>query len=206
MAPHWRNSVEYKWNKSGHIRGDAMEPFLWSGGPFGGHQIRLWPKKAVFGRFGPFRGPSGAPRWPSLTCKTVPMHHRGWALTCSTLVSHCSTSLEPPASLMAQKGRFWPFWTLFGHISGQNGWNKSGAQWNKSILTLNEAENIIGCHRKPTSKKPPSLTHCDRSSSTVLSKPSPAAIFKAVLPSGVVSSMLALPLCKSSSQTSVWPL
>ena len=24
----------------------------------------------------------------------------------------------------------------------------------------NEAENIIGCHGKPTSKKPPSLTHC----------------------------------------------
>ena len=25
------------------------------------HQIRLWPKKAVFGRFGPFWEPSGAP-------------------------------------------------------------------------------------------------------------------------------------------------
>ena len=35
------------------------------------HQIRLWPKKAVLGRFGPFWGPSGTPVWPSLTRKTT---------------------------------------------------------------------------------------------------------------------------------------
>ena len=116
MAPDWRNSVEYRWNKSGHIRGDSMEPFLGSGVPLGGHQIRLWPENAVFGRFGPFLGPSGTPRWPSLTRKTVPMHHRGCALTCSTLVPHCSISLEPPYLLMAQKGCFWPFWTLLGAL------------------------------------------------------------------------------------------
>ena len=121
MAPDWRNSVEYRWNKSGHIRGDSMEPFLGSGVPLGGHQIRLWPENAVFGRFGPFLGPSGTPRWPSLTRKTVPMHHRGCALTCSTLVPHCSISLEPPYLLMAQKGCFWPFWTLWGP-SGAPGW------------------------------------------------------------------------------------
>ena len=72
------------------------------------------PKKAVFGRFGPLWRPSGTPIWPSLTPKTVPMHHRVCALTCSTLVPLCSTSLEPPDPLMAQKGRFWQFWTLRG--------------------------------------------------------------------------------------------
>jgi len=83
-------------------------PSVWS------HQICLWPKKAVFGRFGPFWEPSGTPTWPSLTPKTVPMQHQGYALTCSTLVPHCSTSLEPPDPLLAEKGRFWLFWTLFG--------------------------------------------------------------------------------------------
>ena len=78
------------------------------------HHTCLWSKKAVFGRFGPFWGPSGAPGWFSLTRKTVPMHHRGCALPCSTLVPLCSTSLEPPDPLMAQKGRFWQFWTLWG--------------------------------------------------------------------------------------------
>ena len=102
------------WNKSGHIQGDALESFLGSGGPF-------WRA-------------SGTPRWSCLTCKAVPMHHLRCALTCS-LVPDCSTRLEPPDLLMAQKNCSWPFWTLFGHISGQNDWNKSGAHWNKSILT-----------------------------------------------------------------------
>ena len=62
----------------------------------------IWP-------FGPFWGPSGTPGWPSLTRETVPMHHRGCALTCSTPVPHCSTRLEPPDLVMAQKGSFWPF-------------------------------------------------------------------------------------------------
>ena len=83
-------------------------PPVWS------HQIRLWPIRAVFGPFGSFWGPSGTPIWPSLNRKTVPIHHWGCALTCSTLVSLCSTSLEPPDPLMAEKGRFWLFWTLFG--------------------------------------------------------------------------------------------
>ena len=33
MAPDWRNSVEYRWIKSGHIPSDALEPFLGSGVP-----------------------------------------------------------------------------------------------------------------------------------------------------------------------------
>ena len=75
------------------------------------------PLMAQKGRFGPFWtlwGPSGTPIWPSLNRKTVPIHHWGCALTCSTLVPLCSTSLEPPDPLMAQKGRFWQFWTLWG--------------------------------------------------------------------------------------------
>ena len=128
------------------ITGDVpwlVPPLFHTVPPVWSHQIHLWPKKAVFDRFGLFWGPSGTPRWPSLTPKTVPMHHRGCALTCSTLVPHCSTSLEPPAPLMAQKGRFWPFWTLFGHISGQNGWNKGVAHWNKSILTKTKQKTSL---------------------------------------------------------------
>ena len=77
--------------------------------------------RSAYGRKRPFLAvldpvwqPSGTPRWPSLTRETVPMHHRGCALTCSTLVPLCSTSLEPLDPLMAEKGRFWLFWTLFG--------------------------------------------------------------------------------------------
>ena len=51
-------------------------------------------------------GPIGAPKGPQ--------KGRGCALTCSTLVPLCSTSLEPLDPLMAEKGRFWLFWTLFG--------------------------------------------------------------------------------------------
>ena len=30
-APNWWNQVEQGWDKSGHVPGDALEPFLWSG-------------------------------------------------------------------------------------------------------------------------------------------------------------------------------
>ena len=36
MAPDWQNSVEYRWNKSGYIASDALEPLLGSGVPLGG--------------------------------------------------------------------------------------------------------------------------------------------------------------------------
>ena len=44
------------------------------------------------------------------------MHHRGCALTCSSLVPNCSASLERPDPLMAEKKRFWPFWILLGAL------------------------------------------------------------------------------------------
>ena len=94
---------------------------------FGATRSAYGRKRPFLAVLDPVWGPSGAPIWPSLTRETVSMHHQGYALPCSTLVPLCSTSLEPPDSLMAQKGRFWPFWTLFGHITGRNGWNKSGA-------------------------------------------------------------------------------
>ena len=31
VSPNWWNKVEQGWNKSGHIPGDALKPFLWSG-------------------------------------------------------------------------------------------------------------------------------------------------------------------------------
>ena len=69
--------------------------------------------RSAYGRKRPFLAvldpvwqPSGTPRWPSLTRKTVPIHHWGCAVTCSTLVSLCSTSLEPPDPLMLPKRPF----------------------------------------------------------------------------------------------------
>ena len=76
------------------------------------HQIHLWSKGpflAVLEPMGP--GPM-APSMAHLTHKTVPMHHHGCAGTCSTLIPHCSTRLEPPDQHMAKKERFWPLWTL----------------------------------------------------------------------------------------------
>ena len=52
-----------------------------------------------------FLGPH-IPRRPFLTCETVSLHRPGCALTCSTLVSLCSTSLEPPDPLMLPKRLF----------------------------------------------------------------------------------------------------
>ena len=78
--------------------------------------------------------------------------------SCSNASPQMCPDLFPCSRLFHQKSCSWPFWTLFGHISGQNDWNKSGAHWNKSILTK-KTKNIIGCHGKPTSKKPPSLRH-----------------------------------------------
>ena len=79
--------------------------------------------RSAFGRKRPFLAvldpvwqPSGTPRWPSLAPKTDPIHYWGCALTCSTLVSLCSTSLEPPDPLLAQKGRFWPKKAVFGRF------------------------------------------------------------------------------------------
>ena len=118
---------------------------------FGATRSAYGPKRP----FWTLWGPSGTPIWPSLNRKTVPIHHWGCALTCSTLVPLCSTSLEPPDSLMAQKGRFWPFWTLFGHISGQNGWNKSVAHWNKSILTKTKQKTSLVVMENQLRKSPP---------------------------------------------------
>ena len=46
------------------------------------------------------------PQMVLLTRKTVPMHHRGCGLTCSTLVPHCSTSLSHQIHLWPKKGCF----------------------------------------------------------------------------------------------------
>ena len=120
----------------------------------------LMAQKGRFWQFWTLWGPSGAPIWPSLTREMVSMHHQGCALTCSTLVPLCSTSLEPLDPLMAQKGRFWLFWTLFGHITGQNGWNKNGAQWNKSILTKTKQKTSWVVMENQLRKTPNTLTHC----------------------------------------------
>ena len=55
-----------------------------------------------------------------------------------------------------------------GAHCGKNGWSSPRPKWVEQEWCpleqvnpyQNEAENIIGCPGKPTSKKPPSLTHC----------------------------------------------
>ena len=48
MAPDWQNSVEYRWNKSGYIASDALEPLLGSGVPLGGpNRTPKGPKMAI---------------------------------------------------------------------------------------------------------------------------------------------------------------
>ena len=73
MAPDWQNSVEYRWNKSGHIPSDALEPFLGSGVPLGGPnrtpkgpqteatRSAYGPKRLFLAVLDPVWGPSGAP-------------------------------------------------------------------------------------------------------------------------------------------------
>ena len=74
----------------------------------------LWLQNDHFGPFGTLLGPQK----PPLTRETIPLHCPGCALTCSTLVSYCSTSSETPVQLMAPNGDFGRFWTLYSQFGG----------------------------------------------------------------------------------------
>ena len=67
------------------------------------HQTRLWHQNGHFKPFGTILGSYWGPPTAPLTPETVPMHHWGCALTCSTYIPHCSASLEPHHLLMATK-------------------------------------------------------------------------------------------------------
>ena len=118
VAPNWWNSVEQRWNKSGHIPGDALEQFCGSGRTIQGRQRA--PKRVQSGQKQPFSAISGSggPRKAPLTIETVPLHRPGCALTCSTYIPHCSASAEPQHSLMAPKLSFWAIWGPFGVLLG----------------------------------------------------------------------------------------
>merc|ERR1711952_471241 len=79
---------------------------------FGATRLQLWHQNGHFGPFGALLGSYWGPPTAPLTRETVPMHHRGCALTCSTLVPLCSTSLETPDLLMAPNGDFGRFGAL----------------------------------------------------------------------------------------------
>ena len=79
---------------------------------FGATRLAYGRKRPFLAVLDPVWGPSGAPIWPSLTREMVSMHHQGCALTCSTLVPLCSTSLETPDLLMAPNGDFGRFGAL----------------------------------------------------------------------------------------------
>ena len=60
MASDWRNSVEYRWNKSGHIPSDELELFLGSGVLLGGpNRTPKGPQMAQNGHFGAIIGSGG---------------------------------------------------------------------------------------------------------------------------------------------------
>ena len=73
---------------------------------FGATRPAYGSKKDHFGPFGAFLGFFKGPPTARLTRETVPVHHPGCALTCSTLVSCCSTSSGTPDLLMAPNGDF----------------------------------------------------------------------------------------------------
>ena len=61
VAPEWRNSVEYRWNKSGHIPSDELELFLGSGVLLGGpNRTPKGPQMAQNCNFGAIRGCCGS--------------------------------------------------------------------------------------------------------------------------------------------------
>ena len=59
VAPNWWNKVEQGWNKSGHIPGDALKQFWGSGRAT---RPDYGTTMAIYGHFGPFWGPIGAPQ------------------------------------------------------------------------------------------------------------------------------------------------
>ena len=73
---------------------------------FGATRPAYGSKKDHFGPFGAFLGFFKGPPTARLTRETVPVHHPGCALTCSTLVSCCSTSSGTPDLLMVPNGDF----------------------------------------------------------------------------------------------------
>ena len=103
--------------------------------------------ESFLGSGGPFWRASGTPRWSCLTCKAVPMHHLRCALTCS-LVPDCSTK-------KAVLGPFGPCLAIY--LAKMTGTRVEPIGTSQSLPK--KAKNIIGCHGKPTSKKPPSLGH-----------------------------------------------
>ena len=62
-----------------------------------------WPFWAIWGPFGVLLGSYWGPPTAPLIPETVPIHHWGCALTCSTYIPHCSASPEPQHPLMATK-------------------------------------------------------------------------------------------------------
>ena len=59
VAPNWWNKVEQGWNKSGHIPGDALKPFLWSG-------RAIWVRQRA-----PKQGPKQEPPDPHMALKRL---------------------------------------------------------------------------------------------------------------------------------------
>ena len=92
----------------------------------------------------------GSPKAP-LTTETAPMHHQGCALTCSTLFHQfgaTSPANGPKRPFLAVLDPVWPYiWPKW--------LEQEWCPLEQVNPYQNEAENIIGCHGFPTSKKNP---------------------------------------------------
>ena len=105
----------------------------------------------------------------ALAPKTVPIHYWGCALTCSTPVSLCSTSLEPPDQLMAQKGRFCCFgpclaalWhTQMALPDQRNGFNASPGMCPDLFHPCSTLFHQFGATRSAYGRKRPFLAALD---------------------------------------------
>ena len=118
------------------------------------HQFRFWPKKAVFGCFGPCL----AALWH--THMALPDQRNGFNASpgmCPDLFHPCSTLFHQFGATRSAYGPKRPFLAVLDPV-----WPYNWPKWLEQECCLveqvnpyqNEAENIMGCHGKPTSKNP----------------------------------------------------
>merc|ERR1711884_459853 len=122
------------------------------------HQSRatdpLMAPKGCFWLFLTLWGPSGTPKWPSLTQKNCSNSSLGM---CPDLFHPCSTLFHQFGATRLAYGPKRLFLAVLDPV-----WPYNWPKWLEQEWCLveqvnpyqNEAENIMGCHGKPTSKNP----------------------------------------------------
>ena len=118
VAPNWWNSVEQRWNKSGHIPGDALEQFCGSGRTIRGRQRvpqkdPKRPKTAFFGHKRIWWPPKGTPDPRNGSIK-LPRMCPDLFHVYSTLFRHFGATTPPYGTKITILGHLGPFWGPIG--------------------------------------------------------------------------------------------